>query len=173
MHEWLAKDVGHWKGNSKFWEGAGTEPTVGSMLLEVESEFDGRFIEYELVGDMAGAGSFRGMGTIGYDVAQGKFVGTWADNMGTGMMFATGTLSKDSTTLTMEYSYFCPLRKCQQTMRESTVRESDDRHTVSMWAKDLAGKEFKMMEVVWDRNPSAADDDDDDDDDETKSGVKK
>ena len=42
---------------------------------------------------------FKGMGVEGYDNVKKKFVGSWIDNMGTGIQFSDGTYDPATKTL--------------------------------------------------------------------------
>lgn len=156
MHAWLAKDVGTWKGTYKNYPAPGAPPVEGPVDMTVKPMLDGRFMECSVTMPMPGMGEFHGMGTVGYDNAQGKFQATWMDNMGTGIMYGTGELSADRKTFTVTYNFYCPVRKCQSTMREVLIRESDNHQVMKMYGPDMVnGKEYMMMEASYDRVPAA------------------
>jgi len=72
-------------------------------------------------------------------------------------MTGTGKLSDDRKTLTITYTYFDPAKKKQVTLREVTVRETDDRIWLRIWSTSAStGKEFLMMETTYTRVPQKA-----------------
>ena len=56
------------------------------LLWALYRNLDGRYIKVDVAGDMPGMGPFTGFGLTGFDNVSKKFVSTWVDNMGTGMM---------------------------------------------------------------------------------------
>jgi hypothetical protein len=65
-HELLQYSVGTWKTVVRHWEGPDTEPAEGGM-------------------------PFEGIGFVGYDNVQKKFISNWMDSMSTGIMIEDGT----------------------------------------------------------------------------------
>jgi hypothetical protein len=108
---------------------------------------DGRFVQVDHTGDMGGM-AFHGVGVNGFDNVSGKFVSTWIDNMGTGIMIGSGELSKDGKTMTWSFTYNCPITKKPAVMREVETFNSDTSMTMEMYGNDpKSGKEFKMMKI--------------------------
>src|SRR5262249_43819145 len=84
QHQMLKKMAGEWNAKVKFqmdptqpWQESQSTSTI-TMLM------DGRYCQEVVSGQMMG-GPFNGMGITGYDNVIGKYVGTWIDNMGTGI----------------------------------------------------------------------------------------
>jgi len=99
QHEMLKKMAGEW--NAKV-----TSQMDPSQPAEVEQSsstltmlMDGRYCQETTSGNMMGQ-PFSGMGVTGYDNVLGKFVSTWIDNMGTGIMTSQGTLDKSGKVIT-------------------------------------------------------------------------
>ncbi|MEM8709924.1 MAG: DUF1579 domain-containing protein [Planctomycetota bacterium] len=92
QHRWLLSLVGEWKGTSSDVGEAqpGADPVqwtftevikpVGELWVVTEGASSG------------GEDSFSSRFTLGYDVAQGKFVGSWVDSMQTTQWTYTGEL---------------------------------------------------------------------------------
>lgn len=157
MQAWLCEDAGTWNGVTKMWMTPDAEPSTSSATMTATPVLGGRFVETIFKGEMPGAGPFEGRGLLGYDNAAGKFQSTWCDSMGTGIMVGNGELSADKKTLTIHYSYFCPMAKKMCAMRESVTRTSQDEHVMKMWMNDPAtGKEFLMMECTYTRTAKGA-----------------
>ncbi len=147
MHEWLAKGAGTWKGKEKIWMAPGTPAIESECTQTITTIMDGRFSQCTVTGDMMGQ-TFLGMGTTGFDNVTGKFVSTWFDNMGTGIMNGTGELSSDEKTLTINYTMNCPITKKPAAMREVITITSPTTSTMEMFANDpKSGKEFKMLHI--------------------------
>jgi hypothetical protein len=116
---------------------------------------DGRFIKIEVNGDMAGM-PFTGFGLNGFDNVSQKFVTTWVDNCGTGIMNGTGELSPDGKTMTYTMTYNCPIQKKPVTMRQVEHYTGKDTMTMEMFSPDpKTGKEFKAMEISYTRKSGA------------------
>lgn len=98
-HQFFQKLVGEWDVVSKMWERPGQEPTVtkgpgkGKMIL------GGRYLNIHYQGTMMGM-PFEGIGLHAYDNYLKKYISTWIDNMGTGIMISKGTLDKSGKVLT-------------------------------------------------------------------------
>lgn len=149
MHEILARDVGTWTGKNTMWMGPGTEPMQAESTTTITSIMGGRYTKAEVKGDMPGGmGPFEGFGIYGYDNVTQKFTASWIDSMSTGIAQGTGELSKDGKSLTITYTYTCPITKKPTTMREVHTRTGENTKTLEMWGIDpKSGKEFKMMKI--------------------------
>lgn len=148
MHEHLMQGVGVWKGKNTMWMAPDTEPMTSECTSTVTSAMDGRYTKCEMEGEMPGMGMYHGLGFNGFDNVSQKFVSTWIDNHGSGIMQGTGELSSDGKTLTWKYTYNCPIRKKPATMREVHRITGDNTMTLEMFGDDpKTGKEFKMMEI--------------------------
>jgi hypothetical protein len=147
MHAWLAKGVGTWQGKEQMWMAPNTPAINSECTQTITSIMDGRFSQCTVSGDMMGQ-PFLGMGTTGYDNVTQKFVSTWFDNCGTGIMNGTGELSSDQKTLTINYTMNCPITKKPAAMREVITVNSDTSSTMEMFSNDpKTGKEFKMLHI--------------------------
>jgi hypothetical protein len=149
MHETLAKDAGTWTGKNTMWMGAGAEPMHAKSTTTITPIMGGRYTKVEVKGEMPGGmGPFEGLGIYGYDNVTQKFTASWIDSMSTGIGQGAGELSKDGKTLTITYTYNCPVTKKPTTMREVHTRTGENTRTLEMWGIDpKSGKEFKAMKV--------------------------
>lgn len=146
MHAELAKGVGVWHGVGQMWMAPGMDPIPANCVNTVTTIMDGRFIQCDMKGEMPGMGPFTGHGVYGFDNAAGKFVGSWIDNMGTGIMGATGELSADKKVMTWTYKYTCPITKKLTTMREVETITGPNTRTFEMFGMDPKdGEEFLMI----------------------------
>jgi hypothetical protein len=148
MHAWLASQSGKWKGKNTMWMAPGAPEMVTESASEVTVGMDGRYTITNFSGDMPGMGKFQGMGVMGYDNVSQKFVSTWIDNQGTGIMRGEGTLSADKKTLTTEYVYNCPITKAPTKMREINMFPDANTMIMEMHATDPKSKvEYKCMRI--------------------------
>lgn len=152
MHEYLAEAAGTWYGASKMWMAPGMEPMESEVVTTNTVIMDGRYVESECRGDMAGMGPYHGRGVYGFDNVSQQFVSTWIDNHGSGIMNGTGKLSPDRKTMTWTFTYNCPINKKPTTMREiETVTGPNSRKFEMFGADPKTGKEYKMMEIAYKR----------------------
>jgi uncharacterized protein DUF1579 len=85
----------------------------------------------------------------GYDNAKKKFVASWIDNMGTGIMNSEGTYDPATKTLTY-YAEYEPMPGMKTKMRQLVKFTDKDHHTME-FLEDRGGKEVKTMEIVYTR----------------------
>jgi hypothetical protein len=84
-HRRLEPMVGTWKAKTTFTMTPGAPPSVEENTSEHRLVLGGRFLEQRYTGTAMGM-PFEGIGYTGYDNVQKKYVGTWMDNFGTGVM---------------------------------------------------------------------------------------
>jgi hypothetical protein len=148
MHEHLAKDVGVWQGKSTMWMAPDAPPMKSESTATIKPMLDGRFTECVVEGEMPGMGPFRAIGISGYDNVAKKFVSTWIDTHGTGMMIGNGELSRDGKTLTWKFTYNCPITKKPAVMQQVETVTGPKTKTLEMVGADpKSGKQFKMMSI--------------------------
>ncbi|MFT3684985.1 MAG: DUF1579 domain-containing protein [Phycisphaerales bacterium] len=150
MHAWLAKSAGTWKGKETMWMAPGAPAVTADVTSVATSLMDGRYVQCNITGEMMGQ-PFHGISTSGYDNMAKKFVATWIDNHGTGIMQGTGELSSDKKTLTWNYTFVNPMTKKQDTMREVDTFTGPDSFTMDMYGNDKTGKEYKMIHIEFTR----------------------
>jgi hypothetical protein len=118
----------------------------------------GRYVITEHTGKMQMPGAdgkmmdmeFKGMATEGYDNVKKKFVASWIDNMGTGIMNMEGTYDAGTKTLTYTAEYE-PMPGMKVKMRE-TIKATDKNHRTFEFYEDRGdGKEVKTMEMSYTR----------------------
>jgi len=155
QHQMLASGAGSWTGKNQMWMAPGMPAITSESTAMVTPAMDGRFTKCEFKGDMPGMGPFSGFGIYGFDNVSQKFVSTWIDNMGTGMMQGTGEASADGKVITWNYTYNCPITKKPTKMREIETITGPNSKTLEMWGIDpKSGKEFKSMFIEMTRKSS-------------------
>jgi hypothetical protein len=107
----------------------------------------GRYLDETYTGTFMGM-PFEGHGTMAYDNVQKKFLSTWIDNMGTGIMFGSGTGDATGTTWTMTADMADPQTGKMTPTRSVTKLVDADHMTMEMFAPGPDGKEAKMMSIA-------------------------
>jgi hypothetical protein len=158
-HKLLASLDGTWNCDVKMWMDGDTskKPDVSKSTAIRKSIMDGRYVVMDVTGKMEMPGpdgkkkemTFKGHGTEGYDNVKKKFVGTWMDSMGTGIMMAEGDY--DPATKTFTYTgEFEMMPGMKQKIRE-VVKITDKDHMDFEYYEERGGKEMKTMEIAYTR----------------------
>lgn len=158
-HKLLASLDGTWNCNVKMWMDGDTskKPDVSKSTAVRKSIMDGRYFTMDVTGKMQMPGAdgkpkeitFKGMAIDGYDNVKKKFISTWCDNMGTGIMMSEGDY--DAATKTFTYTgEFEMMPGMKQKIRE-TLKITDKDHLFFEWYEDRGGKEMKTMEISYTR----------------------
>jgi hypothetical protein len=93
--------------------------------------------------------TFKGMSLEGYDNVKQKFVSSWVDNMGTGIMNSEG--SYDPATKTFTYSGEVePVPGMKMPVRE-VIKVTDKNHHTFEWYENRGGQETKTLEINYTR----------------------
>lgn len=157
-HKMLADLNGTWSYTVKMWMGdPNAKPQESKGTAVRKSTMDGRYVVMDVTGKMQMPGAdgkpkdmtFKGMGVEGYDNVKKKFVDSWVDNMGTGIMMLEGTY--DPATKALTYTgeeEMVPGMK--QKVRE-VVKLVDKDHMALEWYEDRNGQEAKTMEINYTR----------------------
>jgi hypothetical protein len=93
---------------------------------------------------------FEGLGYTGYDNVRRKYVGTWMDSFGTGLMNSIGVGKPKDDEMDFESEAFEPTGQVRKFW--SKIRIADpDHHSWEMWTKAPNGRRFCMMKVDYSR----------------------
>jgi len=93
---------------------------------------------------------FEGIGVAGYDNAKKMFVGSWVDNMGTGIMTMSGTWDDATKSINYTGTMIDPMSGKDIPFREVWKFVDDNTQVMEMYSI-MAGKEFKNMEIKYTR----------------------
>jgi hypothetical protein len=158
-HKMLARGVGTWTYAVKMWMSPdpGAAPMESSGTTVAREALGGRYIITEHTGKMQMPGAdgkmtdmeFKGMSTEGYDNMKKKFVATWIDNMGTGIMTLEGTY--DAATKSLTYLAEYEMMPGMKTKVREVLKMKDNDHRVMEWYEDRGGTEVKTMEITYTR----------------------
>lgn len=146
MHKWMASQNGTWSGEVKSWESPDAPPATSTAAVTNKMIMGGRYQESAYKGMMMGQ-PFEGISMLAYDNAKKKFVNTWIDNMGTGIMIMEGTMDEGSKTLTLEGEMDDVATGKTQKMRQVLKYPDATTQTMEMYC-EKDGKDMKMMEVT-------------------------
>ena len=149
IHQMLAKTVGSWHGDITMWMQPGAAPmkTVGESTNEMI--LGGRYLQTKNTGNFMGA-PFEGIGYIAYDNAKKLFITSWIDNMGTGMMYLTGTWDAANKTINFTGTMVDPVAGGDVKVRQVYKLIDDNTQLMEMYSV-TNGKEFKNMEIKYTR----------------------
>jgi hypothetical protein len=158
-HKLLARGVGTWTYAVKMWMNPdpNAAPMESSGTTVAKEILGGRYIVGEHTGKMQMPGTdgkmtdmeFKGMSTEGYDNMKKKFVATWIDNMGTGIMNLEGTY--DSGTKSLTYLGEYEMTPGMKVKARQVIKFKDNDHRLMEWYEDRGGTEVKTMEITYTR----------------------
>lgn len=146
MQKMLEGGAGTWKATMTMWMEPGAEPMKADASSTAEMILGGRYLQSKYKGDMMGM-PFEGMALEGYDNAAKVFVSSWVDNMGTGMMYMTGTWNASSKQINYKGKMVDPMTGNWIDYRQDVTFNSDGTVKMEMYGPDKSGKEFKNMEI--------------------------
>lgn len=152
MHSMLAKSDGLWNGENTMWMENGAKPMTSTSEAVNKMIFGGRYQVSEHKGDFMGM-PFEGMSITGYDNSKKKFVSTWIDNMGTGIMNMEGVWNASTKSIEFKGKMTDPSRPGKDcNVREVYTFVDDNTQKMEMYGPDAkTGKEFKTMEIKYTR----------------------
>jgi len=150
-HAQLAKQlVGTWSTRQSMWMDEKSPPQVSSGRAVHTAILGGRQIRFEFKGDVGGA-PFEGTGLMGYDNAAGRYVGTWADTMVTGIVVGDGQYDASKHTYTMHNRMSDPMHPGKQTTMRETLQVVDADHLVQEMFESHGGKEVRTLRIEYTR----------------------
>jgi hypothetical protein len=156
-HKMLSEGVGNWTYKVKMWMDPSAPPNESEGTSTVKQMLGGRYIVGEHSGKFQMPGpdgklndmDFKGISTEGYDNVKKKFVSTWVDNMGTGIMYAEGDYEAGSKTLT--YRSELEMMPGMKMKVRQVIKITDKNHRLMEWYEDRGGTEVKTMEIAYTR----------------------
>ena len=150
QHEMLKKMAGEWNATVTMQMDPSQPPEVEHSTSTLTVVMD-RYCQEVTTGQMMGQ-PFSGMGLTGYDNVIGKYVSTWVDNMGTGIMKSEGTADAAGKVITWSGSMSDPMTGKVAKSRMVMTLVDDDHHTFEMYGVPPgAKKEAKMMTIEYAR----------------------
>jgi len=148
MQKHIGKMAGDWTFTNTMWMAPGEPPMQSSGTMHAESILGGRYVHSVWKGDFMGQ-PFEGHGTDGYDNISKQYVSSWVDNMGTGILYSTGTCEDGGKKCTVVGESSDPMSGSKVTMKSVMTWIDDNSFKNEMYSKDPgSGQEFKMMEML-------------------------
>ena len=147
-HELLASSAGTWKATTKAWMDPAGEPMVSHGTEKAEMILGGRYLESSFEGMSMGM-PMHGRGLMGYDNVKQKYVGTWCDTMGTGIMTYEGEMHGDDMICHGEFIDAAT----GMTLKAKLVTKfvDDDHRVFEFWGTGPTGDMVKWMEISYER----------------------
>jgi len=149
MHKWMAKFNGTWEADITGYMDP-TKPEKSKATNVNSTIMNGLYQVGDYTGNMMGM-PFQGHSIMGYDNAKKMFVSTWIDNMGSGMIFMTGTYDDAAKTLTLKGKQTDPMTGKDSEIREVMQITDDNNYTLKMYGTGPDGKEMIFMEGAFKR----------------------
>jgi len=158
-HKLLTDGAGKWDYKVKMWMSPdpNSEPMESTGTSVAKAVMGGRYVITEHTGKMMMPGAdgamteteFKGMAVEGYDNVKKKFVSSWIDNMGTGIMMSEGTYdsSKKAFTYLSEYSMIPGVT----TKIREVITVIDKDHRKFEFFEDRGGTEVRTMDIMYTR----------------------
>lgn len=148
-HKVLDDLVGSWTTEARGWFKAGEEPMVSTGKSTMAWVLDGRFLKQDHEGDM------QGVGYLGYDNVKQSYVSVWLDNFSTAIAQSSeGKYDAATKTITDSGSYSWPTTPSKQMeFRSEWKFVHRDKVIYSVFNKDPEGREFKHLEMTYQRIP--------------------
>lgn len=147
-HSYLASLVGEWSYSQAMWHVPDEEPMRATGEATKTMIMDGRYLQEEMRGEMMGQ-PFVGRGITGYDNLAEQLVGTWIDNMGTGIIAVQGEASEAGDAHTLHGEFTNPMDRQIQKLRMVTRKVDEDRHVFEYYVTMGDGPEMKQMEIEY------------------------
>jgi len=145
IHKMMAKSVGDWSCAVTMWMAPGAQPMNSTTEAKNEMILGGRYLHQTNTGSFMGQ-PFEGISTTGYDNAKKIFVNTWIDNMGTGIMYLTGTWDAASSSIIFTGNMVDPSSGKDIAVKE-TLKIVDDNHEELTMYMMTGGQEYKSMDI--------------------------
>jgi hypothetical protein len=121
-------------------------PMESRGTAEMTMILGGRYLRQAYKGEMMGM-PYEGVGYTGYDNVQKKYVSTWFDNMGTGIMLSTGSDSGRPGVVTFTGSWWDPMTGKETTVEQVLTHVDASHMTFEMFGNGPDGKKMKFMEI--------------------------
>ena len=151
-HKALEPFVGNWTYTAQWWTVPDAKPETMTGTAATSLIFGGRFLKQEIRGTAEGQPPFEGVGFTGYDNVRKTYQTVWFDNMMTGMMVGTGQFDAETSTLSDQGTFSCPMTGQANRSFRSTFKVVDANHVMYESYMDAPQTpEFKTMEIRYTR----------------------
>lgn len=149
-HQWLAKLAGDWTFETSMWMNPNAPPTKSSGEAKKSMIMEGRFLQEEMSGEMMGR-PFTGRGLTGFDNVTKEVVGSWIDNMSTGLATVRGEIDTENHRMEVRGEMTEPASGEPVQLKLVTSVVDEDHHTFEYFVVLPNGDEMKQMEIHYTR----------------------
>ena len=141
--------VGTWIAKTTMVMGPGAPPMTSEGVSDHRLILGGRYLEQHYRGSAMGM-PFEGRGYTAYDNTRKRYVGTWMDNFGTGMMHSVGSGKPSDKRIDFAAESHDPMGKLVKFDCRLEIQDKDH-HTYEMWTKAPNGKRYRCMRIEYTR----------------------
>ncbi|MBK7876097.1 MAG: DUF1579 domain-containing protein [Planctomycetes bacterium] len=149
-HKMLEHKVGYWKLKVRMFNPDGSSAGESDATSECAWVMDGRFVEEKTTGTFSGM-PFLGRGMSGFDNIKQRYIGSWVDNMGTGMMTFEGSYDPATKTITYKGQGPDPMAWEYVPTRSMETMIDEDHAVMKSYAKGPEGKDYLQMQIDYTR----------------------
>jgi Protein of unknown function (DUF1579) len=151
-HAWMAKQAGTWVCDSvSQWMDPSQPPTKAKATDVISMGLNGLYQMTDFSSNMMGQ-PMNGKGLMGFDKMKKKFVLSWVDNMGSGIVRMEGTYDEATKILNMMGKQSDPGSKTETDIRQELKFHDDNSYTMAMYGTGHDEKsEQKFMEGTFKR----------------------
>jgi hypothetical protein len=160
FHEYLQQLAGNWDCTVKYKMGPGAEWKTSNATAYGQMWYDGRYLHESVKGEFEGK-PFKGQAFMGYNNLTKKYESAWIDSESTMITNATGTCDGAGKVFTMVSDCVDPMTGKPKRTREVTTVKSPDQHVTEFYDQGPDGREFKMMEITYNRTAGKSEADED------------
>jgi hypothetical protein len=146
--------AGSWNTLTRYWPAPDAELVESKGTSQRKWILDGRFLMEELDGGNLVL-PFRGLGLYGYDAFERKHTSAWVDTMNTSILTNLGTYDKTNDVVNFTGQYKDPWTGTRKPERGVTRFLGNDKHVLEIHVTESNGKEFKMLEITYTRQPAS------------------
>ncbi len=150
MHAMLAKFDGEWNGDMTMWMAPDAPPEKSTGVSVNKMILGGRYQESKHTGTFGGM-PFEGVGTLAYDNTKKKFINTWIDNFGSGIMVMEGTWDTANYTMHLSGKQVDPVSGQDFEVRQIFKIIDDNTQLMEMFSKYPSAPEYKSLEIKFTR----------------------
>lgn len=145
-HKMMADETGTWNCDMTFWMEPNGKPEKATSTATIKMILGGRYQEANYSGTMMGQ-PFEGKSTLAYNNASKEYTTTFIDNMGTGILTATGQYDEKTKSIAFKGDMVNPLNGKKTPYREIyTIVDPTTRKMEMFDVKN--GEEYKSMEII-------------------------
>ncbi|MBL7712292.1 MAG: DUF1579 family protein [Chitinophagaceae bacterium] len=149
MHHYFMEWGGHWREELKIWSmtPGKNEPTPFLLDRTGMPRGEGRFLTCDFRG-MVNGRMYEAYATYAYDNIKQKFIKTWCDNTGTGILVLEGDFDAKTNSIDFRGTTLDPLTKEKVNVRQLLTMKDPNNHVLEIFIVTKDGKEIKTMELV-------------------------